>query len=75
MNTHTDQTVQMHKLTQVHCSRQDKVLGKYFFYSSIKTCCGYPLEAPCQGASNEYPQHIFHGEIQKKKKVNTYFYL
>ena len=22
-------------------------------------CCGYSLEAPCRGASNEYPQHMF----------------
>ena len=30
-----------------------------FFYFSMKTCCGYSIEVPCQGASNEYPQHIF----------------
>ena len=23
------------------------------------TCCGYSLEAPRRGASNEYPQHVF----------------
>ena len=28
-----------------------------FFHESI--CCGYSLEAPHRGASNEYPQHIF----------------
>ena len=22
-------------------------------------CCGYSLEAPHRGASNEYPQHMF----------------
>ena len=22
-------------------------------------CCGYSLEVPCQGAFNEYPQHMF----------------
>ena len=26
----------------------------YFSYDSTKTCCGYSLEAPTQGASNEY---------------------
>ena len=26
-------------------------------------CCGYPLEAPHQDSSNEYPH--FHGEIRK----------
>ena len=31
----------------------------YFSYFSTKTCCGYSLEAPHRGASNEYPQHTF----------------
>ena len=35
------------------------VVGKYFPYFSTKTCLGYSLEAPWQGASNEYPQHMF----------------
>ena len=28
-------------------------------YFSTKTCCGYTLEAPRWGVSNEYPQHMF----------------
>ena len=32
----------------------------------LNMCCGYTLEAPRRGASNEYPQHIFYGEIRKK---------
>ena len=28
-------------------------------------CCGYSLEVPHWGISNEYPQHMFHGEIRK----------
>ena len=28
-----------------------------FLHKNI--CCGYSLEAPQQGASNEYPQHMF----------------
>ena len=38
----------------------------YFFYQNVfffsyfyMTCCGYSLEAPHRGASNEYPQHMF----------------
>ena len=32
----------------------------YFSYFSIKNiCCGYSLEVPHRGTSNEYPQHIF----------------
>ena len=29
------------------------VAGIHFSYFSTKTCCGYSLEAPHQGASNE----------------------
>ena len=35
------------------------VLGKYFSYFSNKTCCGYSLEVPHKGASNEYPPDRF----------------
>ena len=28
------------------------------FYFSTKTCCGYSLEAPCQGSSIEYHHYI-----------------
>ena len=30
------------------------------------TCCGYSLEAPHWGASNEYPQHVFLWRNKKK---------
>ena len=34
-------------------------------FSPKKTlCCGYPLEAPCTEASNEYP-HVFCRKIRK----------
>ena len=35
---------------------------KYWYFSCIsrkRLCCGYSLEAPQRGASNEYPQHMF----------------
>ena len=32
-------------------------------------CCGYSLEAPRRGASNEYPQHMF--SWRNKKNINT----
>ena len=43
----------------------------YFSYFSIKNniCCGYSLEAPRRGASNEYPQHMFYGELEKKYPI------
>ena len=32
--------------------------------------CGYSFEAPGQGASNEYPQHMF--LWRNKKNINTF---
>ena len=61
--------------------------GKYFFlflqeivccvYPSYKflheyICCAYSLEAPQQGASNEYQQHMFSSGY---KKIWTLFWL
>ena len=34
-----------------------------FLHENI--CCGYLLEAPRGGASNEYPQHVF---VEKQEK-------
>ena len=36
-----------------------------FLISPQKICCGYSLEAPCQGASNEYHNICFCGQITK----------
>ena len=33
-------------------------------------CCGYSLEAPPRGASNEYPQHMF--SWRNKKNINIF---
>ena len=41
-----------------------------FLISHENICCGYSLEAPQQGASNEYPQHMFCGEI---RKISAFF--
>ena len=32
---------------------------KFFLFHHKNLCCGYSLEAPQQGTSNEYPQHVF----------------
>ena len=42
----------------------DMMLSQYksidiFLISPCNICCVYPLEVPQQGASNEYPQHMF----------------
>ena len=31
----------------------------FFLFLHKNICCGYSLEAPRRGASNEYPQHMF----------------
>ena len=33
-----------------------------FLFHHENICCGYSLEVPHQGASNEYPQHTFSGK-------------
>ena len=45
-------------------------LVNIFSSFSMKTCCGYSLEAFPQGASNEYPQHMF--SWRNKKNINTF---
>ena len=34
-------------------------------------CCGYSLEAPWHGASDEYPQHMFSWRNKKKNYLDT----
>ena len=41
----------------------------FFFFLNENICCGYSLEAPQRGASNEYPQHTF---LLRNKK-NTFW--
>ena len=42
-----------------------------FSYFSKKICCGYSLEAPQRGASNEYHNIFFRAEISKHS--HTFF--
>ena len=47
-------------------SSRNKWLPRYFSYFSKKNiCCGYSLEGPHWGPSNEYHNICFHGEIRK----------
>ena len=41
-----------------------------FVIAPQKICCGYSLEVPHRGTSNEYPQHIFW-----RSKKNIYFFV
>ena len=40
-----------------------------FHISAQNTDCGYSLEPPRQGGSNEYPQSMF---LSRNKKINVY---
>ena len=42
----------------------------FFLLLHENLCCGYSLEAPHGGASNEYPQHMF---LWRNKKTITPF--
>ena len=61
-------------LRQVHPAKTQIILGSvttnkalffnqklliFFLFLHENICCGYSLEAPRQGTSNEYPQHMF----------------
>ena len=42
-----------------------------FLFLNENICCGYSLEAPRRGASNEYPQHMF--VLGNKKNTDTFW--
>ena len=42
-----------------------------FLNDNIHVCCGYSLEGPGQGTSNEYPQHIF--SLRNKKNIESFW--
>ena len=44
--------------------------GNNFLFLLENVCCGYSLEAPWQGASNEYPQYMF--LWKKKHNLNNF---
>ena len=41
-----------------------------FLDEYIHVCCGYSLEAPRRGASNEYPQHMY--SLRNKKDISIF---
>ena len=41
-----------------------------FLFLHENICCGYSLEAPRRGASNEYPQHMF--LLRNKKDISIF---
>ena len=43
-----------------------------FLFLNKNICCGYSLEAPRRGASNEYPQNMF---LLRNKRTKDTFWL
>ena len=42
----------------------------FFLFLDEYICCGYSLEAPRRGASNEYPQHMF--SLRNKNVISIF---
>ena len=42
----------------------------FFLFLHENICCGYSLEAPQRGASNDYPQHMF--SWRNKKDISIF---
>ena len=49
----------------------DKLDSRYYFSLHENICCGYSLEVPRRGTSNEYPQHMF--LCRNKKNSHTFW--
>ena len=43
-------------------------VSTFFLFLDENICCGYSLEAPPRGTSNEYPQHMF--SLRSKKTIH-----
>ena len=43
----------------------DKKISDIFHISAQNIDCGYPIEPPRRGGSNDYPQYMFWAEIRK----------
>ena len=44
-----------------------KVVLIFFFFFAQNIDCGYTLEPPCRGGSNEYPQSMFWSKNKKNR--------
>ena len=42
-----------------HLMKIDDNRNTFLLFLHKNLCCGYSLESPCRGDSNEYPQHRF----------------
>ena len=49
------------------------IMALLFLFLLKYICCGYTLEVPHRGTSNEYPQRMFTWMIKKNVHLNTCF--
>ena len=56
-------------MVKIHLSNQNLLARKltFFLFLEGNICCGYSLEVPHRGTSNEYPQHMF--SLRKKEHI------
>ena len=52
-----------------HLQKQNFQIQNFFHISAQNIGCGYSLESPRRGGSNEYPQSMF---LSRNKKNNVY---
>ena len=54
-------------MVKIYLSNQNIFAQKLTFslFLEENICCGYSLEVPHRGTSNEYPQHMFSSRIGK----------
>ena len=49
-----------------------KIWDFFFLFLQTNICCGYLIEAPRPGTSNEHPQHIF--RMEKIRKISQNYH-
>ena len=57
------------KLTQLQIREGIHII--FFLFLDENICCGYSLEVPQRGTSNEYPQHMF--SSRNKKDISIFW--
>ena len=62
-----DQVSKMH-ISKLQIRGGNRIL--FFLLLDENICCGYSLEVPRRGASNEYPQHMF--LLRNKKYIGIF---
>ena len=59
----------VHTVTSDKTQFQTKNVFIFFLFLNENICCGYSIEVPHRGTSNEYPQHMF--SLRNKKNCEA----